>query len=89
MFRCDHLRVSDRVWKPIALPPNHDSPDAGRRIGALATASGLSVRALRHYDEIDLLAPSGRSEAEHRLYSISDVERLYRIRLPHCRDRGH
>jgi MerR family transcriptional regulator, thiopeptide resistance regulator len=60
---------------------NHDSPDPGRRIGALAEASGLSVRALRHYDEIGLLAPSGRSDAGHRLYSASDVERLYRIRL--------
>jgi MerR family transcriptional regulator, thiopeptide resistance regulator len=54
---------------------------AGRRIGALASATGLSVRALRHYDEIGLLAPSGRTEAGHRLYAAADVERLYRIRL--------
>ena len=60
---------------------NHEIPVADRRIGALAAATGLSVRALRHYDEIGLLAPSGRSEAGHRLYSTSDVERLYRIRL--------
>jgi MerR family transcriptional regulator, thiopeptide resistance regulator len=51
------------------------------RIGSLAAATGLSVRALRHYDEIGLLKPSGRSDAGHRLYRGSDLERLYRIRL--------
>ena len=49
------------------------------RIGELAAASGLSVRALRHYDEIGLLAPSRRTPAGHRLYDHRDVERLARI----------
>ena len=53
----------------------------GRRIGELAAATGLTVRALHYYEEIGLLTASGRSEAGHRLYSDSDVERLYRIRL--------
>ncbi len=55
--------------------------EPGSRIGVLAAATGLSVRALRHYDEIGLLAASGRSDAGHRLYSAEDIERLYRIRL--------
>jgi DNA-binding transcriptional MerR regulator len=50
-----------------------------RRIGEVAAATGLTVRALRHYDEIGLLAPSGRSEAGYRLYADEDVRRLYRI----------
>src|SRR5436190_976184 len=49
-----------------------------RRIGELAAATGLSVRALRHYDDIGLLTPS-RSEAGQRLYTEADVRRLYRV----------
>jgi DNA-binding transcriptional MerR regulator len=49
------------------------------RIGEVARASGLTVRALHHYDEIGLLVPSARSEAGYRLYSDADVRRLYRI----------
>jgi DNA-binding transcriptional MerR regulator/uncharacterized glyoxalase superfamily protein PhnB len=54
---------------------------AGRRVGQLAKAAGLTVRTLHYYEEIGLLRPSGRTEAGHRLYSDSDVERLYRISL--------
>src|SRR3569623_379879 len=50
-----------------------------RRIGEVAAATGLTVRTLHHYDEIGLLAPSGRTEAGYRLYSDGDVRRLYRI----------
>ena len=40
----------------------------------------MTVRALRHYDEIGLLAPSERTEAGYRLYSADDVQQLFRIR---------
>jgi MerR family transcriptional regulator, thiopeptide resistance regulator len=50
-----------------------------RRIGEVAAATGLTVRTLHHYDEIGLLAASGRSDAGYRLYSDDDVRRLYRI----------
>jgi MerR family transcriptional regulator, thiopeptide resistance regulator len=53
----------------------------GRRVGELATATGLTVRTLHYYEEIGLLVASGRSDAGHRLYADSDVERLYRICL--------
>ena len=49
------------------------------RVGHLATAAGLTVRALHHYEEIGLLRPSDRSEAGHRLYDTAAVARLYRI----------
>jgi DNA-binding transcriptional MerR regulator len=48
-------------------------------VGELAEATGLSVRALHHYDEIGLLHPSHRSSAGHRLYVADDVRRLHRI----------
>src|SRR6476659_9884193 len=50
-------------------------------VGALAKRTGLTVRALHHYDEIGLLSPSGRTEAGYRLYSDDDVRRLERIVL--------
>ena len=49
------------------------------KIGELAKATGLTVRTLHHYDEIELLRPSERSEAGHRIYTDADVRRLYRI----------
>ncbi|MGH3391786.1 MAG: MerR family transcriptional regulator [Actinomadura sp.] len=56
--------------------------DGGRRwsIGELARASGLTVRALRHYDEIGLLRASERTASGHRRYTESDLRRLYRVR---------
>jgi len=53
----------------------------GWRIGALAASTGLTVRALHHYDHIGLLVPSNRSAAGHRLYTDADITRLYRISL--------
>ncbi|CAN5550622.1 MerR family transcriptional regulator [soil metagenome] len=49
------------------------------KIGELAKATGLTVRTLHHYDEIELLRPSERSEAGHRSYTDADVRRLYWI----------
>ena len=49
------------------------------KIGELAKKTGLTVRTLRHYNAMGLLAPSCRSEAGYRLYSGDDVERLTRI----------
>lgn len=51
----------------------------GWRTGELAKAAGLTVRALRYYDRVDLLRPSGRSESGHRLYDADDVARLYQV----------
>lgn len=51
------------------------------KVGELARAAGPSIRTVRYYDEIGLLAPSRRSSAGHRLYRDCDVRRLYRICL--------
>ena len=53
--------------------------NGGRRVGELATATGLTVRTLHYYEEIGLLDPPERTPAGHRLYSADDVERLYRV----------
>lgn len=56
-----------------------DRGDRRWRVGELAAAAGLSVRALRLYDEIGLLVPSERSSAGHRRYAEGDLRRLYEI----------
>lgn len=50
------------------------------QIGELAERTGLSIRTLRHYDEIGLLRPSARSEGGFRLYTPGDESRLLLIR---------
>ncbi len=48
-------------------------------VGDVARRSGLTVRTLHHYDAIGLLIPSGRTHADHRLYSEDDLRRLLSI----------
>jgi DNA-binding transcriptional MerR regulator len=49
------------------------------KVGELAGVTGLTVRALHHYDDVGLLVPSQRTSGGHRVYDARDVERLYRI----------
>ncbi|HEY8310841.1 MAG TPA: MerR family transcriptional regulator [Gemmatimonadaceae bacterium] len=49
------------------------------KVGELARNTGMSVRALHHYDEIGLLKPSLRTAAGHRLYGRPDIVRLQQI----------
>jgi DNA-binding transcriptional MerR regulator len=49
------------------------------KVGELAKRTGLTVRALHHYDTIGLLKPSGRSSGGYRLYNETDVARLHGI----------
>ncbi len=48
-------------------------------IGSVARLAGVTVRTLHHYDEIGLLAPSGRSDSGYRRYGDADLERLQQI----------
>ena len=59
-----------------------EKDDATRRwsIGELARASGLTVRALRHYDAIGLVTAAERTASGHRRYTGRDLRRLYRVR---------
>lgn len=54
---------TERVWK----------------VGELAAEAGLTVRTLHHYDRIGLVHPAERTSTGHRLYTASDVERLYQV----------
>jgi DNA-binding transcriptional MerR regulator len=51
------------------------------QIGAVADRTGLSLRTIRHYEEVGLVIPSGRSAGGFRLYTDADVARLEEIKV--------
>lgn len=56
------------------------SPPPSLRIGEVARRTELSLRSLRHWEDVGLLRPSGRSEGGFRLYTEDDVEKILVIR---------
>src|SRR6187455_905448 len=50
-------------------------------VGELSRLTGVTVRALHHYDEIGLVRPSQRTAAGYRLYGDADVLRLHQVLL--------
>lgn len=52
----------------------------GRKIGEVAEQTGLSIRSLRHWDEVGVVSPSGYTPGGFRLYSDADVERILLVR---------
>ena len=64
-----------------APPPEQDPSRVGRyQIGAVTAKTEVSHQTLRHWDEVGLVRPSGRSEGGFRLYSDEDIQRLLVIR---------
>ena len=51
--------------------------DRSYRVQEFAELAGTTVRALHHYDRLDLLKPR-RTDAGYRLYQSHDLERLER-----------
>lgn len=49
-------------------------------IGQLAEETGMSQRTLRHYDDVGVLKPSGRTVGGFRIYTGDDLARLVLIR---------
>ncbi|MCC3652850.1 MULTISPECIES: MerR family transcriptional regulator [Streptomyces] len=50
------------------------------QIGEVAERTGLSLRTIRHYEDVGLVSPSARSKGGFRLYTDADVERLMVVR---------
>lgn len=48
-------------------------------IDKLASIAGVSVRTLRHYDQIGLLFPTTRNNAGHRVYGKNELFKLQQI----------
>ncbi|MEK5392926.1 MerR family transcriptional regulator [Margalitia sp. FSL K6-0131] len=49
------------------------------KTGELAKLTGLTIRTLRYYDQIELFSPSDYSESGYRLYNATDLSRLQQI----------
>ena len=62
------------------MDPMTGSAPETMHIGELADKSNLSQRTIRHYEEVGLLKPAGRSEGGFRLYTHDDLMRLLVIR---------
>lgn len=56
----------------------HKSTNARYTVGQLAELSGVSARALRHYEDAGLLKPA-RTASGYRVYSQKDARRLAQI----------
>ncbi|MDK1473799.1 MerR family transcriptional regulator [Streptomyces sp. 549] len=50
------------------------------QIGEVAERTGLSLRTIRHYEDVGLVTPSARSKGGFRLYDEADIERLRVVR---------
>jgi DNA-binding transcriptional MerR regulator len=50
------------------------------QIGEVAERTGLSLRTIRYYEEVGIVAPSARSTGGFRLYTDADVARLQVIK---------
>ena len=70
-------RAGERGEAGEAEASAHSSPTM--LIGEIASATGLTQRTLRYYEEIGLLPTATRLEGGFRLYSEDDVTRLRRI----------
>lgn len=52
-----------------------------KTIGEISRLSGVSIRALRHYDSLGLLKPAAVTDAGYRLYDDGSLARLAQILL--------
>lgn len=57
-----------------------DPASAAMQIGEVAARTDLSLRSLRHWEDVGLLRPSGRTDGGFRLYTETDVEKILVIR---------
>jgi DNA-binding transcriptional MerR regulator len=58
---------------------NLNADNEALTIGTLAKLCGVTVRTLRYYEELDLIAPAKRSAGRYRLYNNHSVKRVSAI----------
>jgi DNA-binding transcriptional MerR regulator len=66
----------------MTAPEAHDTDtDELHQIGAVAERVGLSLPTIRHYEEVGLVIPSGRSAGGFRLYTEADIALLAQVKV--------
>ena len=61
---------------PDGIDEQSDDGERLLQVGDLAKASGKTVRAIHHYEEVGLLRPHARSKGRYRLYDQGALARL-------------
>src|SRR5215813_8642189 len=56
--------------------PSNGAEDKLLLVGDIARASGKTVRAIHHYEDVGLLRPHARSKGRYRLYDQAAVARV-------------
>jgi DNA-binding transcriptional MerR regulator len=64
---------------PVKLDGVTDQADAGLTVGAAAARMGVTIRTLHHWDAIELVCPTERTDAGYRLYTSADLARIHRV----------
>ena len=62
---------------------------AMKTVKEVSELTGISIRTLRYYDEIDLLKPAKVTEAGYRLYDESSLKNLNHSRLEEHTDKQY
>ena len=74
-----HLPVAPHAG-PGPIPPDgagaFDDGEKLLQVGDIAKASGKTVRAIHHYEEVGLLRPHARSKGRYRLYDQAALTRV-------------
>jgi DNA-binding transcriptional MerR regulator len=63
----------DKEWRSLMTAKTSSTT---MHIGELAERTGLSLRTIRHYDEVGLLPATARTDGGFRVYSEDDFDRL-------------
>jgi DNA-binding transcriptional MerR regulator len=50
------------------------------RVDEVAQKTNMTKRALRYYEELGLVAPSGRTDSGYRMYTDADVEQILHVK---------
>ncbi|RNB71013.1 MerR family transcriptional regulator [Brevibacillus centrosporus] len=63
----------------LVIRLNANGGNALYKIDEVAQKTKLTKRALRYYEELGLVSPSGRTEGGYRMYTDADVEQILHI----------
>ncbi|MFM7469151.1 MAG: MerR family transcriptional regulator [Vampirovibrionales bacterium] len=78
---CQPVKTSLLEGDVVSLPRCIDYSPAEKKltIGEVVSRSGMTARAIRYYEELDLISPVCRSEGGYRLYGEQTLKRLSAI----------